>query len=86
MGDPGDLVTASLRRSAVLGTAPGAVLAVGRPGSAHPLLAGRGLVGGEPAAYVCRRFVCDLPLTDPTALRRVLGARQPSADSLGATP
>jgi len=86
VGDPGDIVTASLRRSAVLGTAPGAVLAVGRPGSTHPLLAGRGLVGGEPAAYVCRRFVCDLPLTDPTALRRVLGARQPSADSLGATP
>jgi uncharacterized protein YyaL (SSP411 family) len=77
VGDPGDLVTASLRRGAVLGTAPGAVLAVGGPGSAHPLLAGRGLVGGAAAAYVCRRFVCDLPLTDPTALRRVLGARQP---------
>jgi len=37
-----------------------------------PLLAGRGLVDGAPAAYVCRNFACQLPVTDPAALRTVL--------------
>ena len=32
-----------------------------RPGV--PLLAGRPLIGGAPAAYVCRGFVCDRPVT-----------------------
>jgi len=77
VGDPDDPATAALRRTALHGTAPGAVLVAGAPGVAHPLLAGRGLVGGMPAAYVCRRFVCDRPLTDPAALAAVLGSRQP---------
>jgi uncharacterized protein YyaL (SSP411 family) len=33
-----------------------------------PLLVGRTEVGGEPAAYVCRNFVCERPVTDPDAL------------------
>jgi uncharacterized protein YyaL (SSP411 family) len=77
VGEPHDSATVALRRAALLGTAPGAVVAVGAPGDAHPLLASRGLVGGVPAAYVCRHFVCDLPITDPEALAAVLGARQP---------
>jgi uncharacterized protein len=32
-------------------------------------------IDGKPAAYVCRNFVCDLPVTDPKALREKLGAR-----------
>ena len=75
VGNPADPATAALRRAAVLGTAPGAVVVTGPPGAAHPLLAGRGLVGGAPAAYVCRHFVCDLPLTDPVALAAALGTR-----------
>jgi uncharacterized protein len=39
-----------------------------------PLLAGRGLVGGAPAAYVCRGFTCRVPVTDPDDLRAELRA------------
>ncbi|MET4660590.1 uncharacterized protein YyaL (SSP411 family) [Streptomyces sp. PvP037] len=69
-----DPATAALHRTALLGTAPGAVVAVGTPESDEfPLLAGRPLVQGEPAAYVCRDFTCDAPTTDPTHLRTTLG-------------
>ncbi|MHB8625850.1 MAG: thioredoxin domain-containing protein [Aggregatilineales bacterium] len=37
-----------------------------------PLLAQRTLVAGQPAAYVCRHFVCQRPVTDPAALESVL--------------
>ncbi len=36
------------------------------------LLAGRGLVNGGPAAYVCRNFTCLAPVTGPDALRAAL--------------
>jgi uncharacterized protein YyaL (SSP411 family) len=39
-----------------------------------PLLADRPLVGGRPAAYVCRGFVCDRPVTDAADLRAALAA------------
>jgi uncharacterized protein YyaL (SSP411 family) len=39
-----------------------------------PLLAERPAVDGKPTAYVCRRYVCQLPVTDPTALARQLDA------------
>ncbi|MEU1573008.1 thioredoxin domain-containing protein [Streptomyces collinus] len=65
--------TRSLHRTALLGTAPGAVVAVGVPESEEfPLLSGRPLVGGEPAAYVCRNFTCDAPTTEVERLRAVL--------------
>ena len=41
-------------------------------GSSVPLLAGRGLVKGSPAAYVCRGFTCLVPVTEPAALREAL--------------
>ncbi|MFJ4581741.1 thioredoxin domain-containing protein [Streptomyces echinatus] len=67
--------TAALHRTALLGVAPGAVVACGTPGSDEfPLLADRTLVDGAPTAYVCRGFVCDLPVTDPAALRAGLSA------------
>ncbi|MFJ7339179.1 thioredoxin domain-containing protein [Streptomyces sp. NPDC101110] len=65
--------TRALHRTALLGTAPGAVVAVGVPESEEfPLLADRPLVGGEPAAYVCRNFTCDAPTTEPDRLSTVL--------------
>ncbi|GHH06998.1 thioredoxin domain-containing protein [Streptomyces rubradiris] len=70
---PDDERTAALHRTALLGAAPGAVVACGTPeGDEFPLLAGRTLIDGAPAAYVCRGFVCDLPVTDPEALRAKL--------------
>ncbi len=44
-------------------------------GAEVPLLAGRGLVGGAPAAYVCRQFTCQAPVTTPEQLREVLAAQ-----------
>jgi hypothetical protein len=65
-----DPATRELHRAALLATAPGAVVACGTPDSEEfPLLADRVLVGGAPTAYVCRGFVCDLPVTDVDALR-----------------
>jgi uncharacterized protein YyaL (SSP411 family) len=59
-------------------SSPGLVLAVGEPDAEGvPLLAGRGLVGGEPAAYVCRHFVCDRPVTTPDDLARLVGGTRP---------
>ena len=40
-----------------------------------PLLAGRGLVNGAPAAYVCRQFTCQAPVTTPEQLREALATR-----------
>ncbi|MCX5131197.1 MULTISPECIES: thioredoxin domain-containing protein [unclassified Streptomyces] len=73
VGASGDPAATALRRTALLGTAPGAVVAFGVPESDElPLLAGRPLVDGRPAAYVCRHFVCDAPTTDPEELRATL--------------
>jgi uncharacterized protein YyaL (SSP411 family) len=57
---------------------PNSVLAVGRPddGDASrvvPLLADRRPLNGKPAAYVCERFVCQQPVTEPEALAAQLG-------------
>ncbi|CAL9454076.1 thioredoxin domain-containing protein [Streptomyces sp. enrichment culture] len=71
---PDDPATRALHRTALLGAAPGAVVAVGTPDSDEfPLLAGRPLVRDEPAAYVCRNFTCDAPTTDPDRLHAALG-------------
>ena len=38
------------------------------PADDVPLLAGRSLVDGRPAVYLCERFACNLPVTDAEAL------------------
>ncbi|MFE1751381.1 thioredoxin domain-containing protein [Streptomyces anandii] len=71
---PDEEAAKSLHRTALLGTAPGAVVAFGAAGGEEfPLLEGRPLVGGAPTAYVCRNFTCDAPTTDPDRLRAALG-------------
>ncbi|MYT33413.1 DUF255 domain-containing protein [Streptomyces sp. SID8354] len=72
VGPPDDPATRALHRAALLGTAPGTVVALGAPredGAAEvPLLMARPLVDGRPAAYVCRHFACEQPTTDPEEL------------------
>ncbi|MCP3819026.1 thioredoxin domain-containing protein [Streptomyces sp. A3M-1-3] len=76
VGGPDDVRTQELHRAALLATAPGAVVAVGEPGSDEmPLLADRPLVEGRPAAFVCRHFVCAAPTSDVAVLAGQLGAR-----------
>jgi uncharacterized protein YyaL (SSP411 family) len=41
-------------------------------GAGLPLLAERAAVGGRPTAYVCQHYVCQLPVTQPDALARLL--------------
>ena len=54
-------LAARRRRGAVVVVADG-------PRDDVPLLVGRTPVDGHPAAYVCRGFVCERPVTDPAAL------------------
>ncbi len=51
----------------VVGAAQGSPAAAGMP-----LLTDRPAVDGRPTAYLCRRFVCQAPVTDPQALARQL--------------
>jgi uncharacterized protein len=37
-----------------------------------PVLEGKGMVGGRPAVYICERFACQRPLTDPGAVAAAL--------------
>ncbi|HXG76215.1 MAG TPA: thioredoxin domain-containing protein [Gaiellaceae bacterium] len=60
-------VTAPVARAALAPFQPDTVVAVG-PSEEVPLLAGKGLVDGRPAVYVCERFACRAPVTDPAAL------------------
>ncbi|MBU8858959.1 MULTISPECIES: thioredoxin domain-containing protein [unclassified Micromonospora] len=70
-GDPvGDPLVAAARRHAP----PGAVVVAGAPDQPGvPLLAGRPFVDGRPAAYVCRGFVCQRPVTGVEELIEQLG-------------
>jgi uncharacterized protein len=54
-------------RAALAPFDPNAVVAFG-PSEEVPLLEGKSLVGGRPAVYVCERFACQAPVTDPAAL------------------
>jgi uncharacterized protein YyaL (SSP411 family) len=75
-----DLYLATPREIAIVGPAssevaraalepfdPNAVVAFG-PAEDVPLLEGKSRIDGKPAVYVCERFACRSPVTDPAAL------------------
>ena len=64
-----------LLRVARRSTSPGLVTAHGSPDTPGiPLLADRPLVAGSAAAYLCRGFVCDRPVTTPQELTAALAS------------
>jgi uncharacterized protein len=80
VGDPSDAATKELLAPIWSEWRPFQVLAVAPPeaatASAIPLLHDRPPMDGRPTAYVCRDFVCSLPVTTPDRL----------IDQLSATP
>ena len=62
-------VRSDVARTALAGFSPETVVAVG-PSDEVPLLAGKGLVDGETAVYVCERFACRAPVTRADQLGR----------------
>lgn len=42
----------------------------------HPLLKGRSMIDNKPTVYICHKFACDAPLTDPALVRERLGELQ----------
>jgi hypothetical protein len=77
-GDPADPRAQSLIAAALCAPDPAVVvLRVSQPDAlpeGHPAH-GKGPVGGAPAAYVCRRNVCGLPISTPPTLTLQLQAR-----------
>src|ERR671931_642540 len=70
IGAPDDEVA----RAALTGFDPNSVVAFG-PSEEVPLLAGKGFVDARPAVYVCERFACRAPVTEPARLRSGAGER-----------
>ncbi len=71
VGDPGSAETQALLSVVRDGYLPFQVIALAKPNTdslAVPLLQDRGLVNGQAAAYVCRDFTCQAPVTEPQAL------------------
>jgi uncharacterized protein YyaL (SSP411 family) len=61
-----------IARAALEPYQPNAVVAFGPAGDV-PLLAGKQPVDGRPAVYVCERFACRAPVTDPAELQTERG-------------
>jgi uncharacterized protein YyaL (SSP411 family) len=68
----GDDEGAAALAAAVRGAYRPHVVLAGGPADGVPLLAGRGPVAGRAAAYVCRSFTCQAPVTGPDELAAAL--------------
>jgi uncharacterized protein YyaL (SSP411 family) len=74
IGAPAAEDTAALVRTVTARFDSTRVLAWGEPDGV-PLMEGRSPVGGRAAAYVCRNFACERPVTEPDQLAALLDAR-----------
>ena len=76
VGERADPATRALLGAALRPLVPARLVTGAAPGEPAPLpmplLEGKALVGGQPAAYLCRDRVCGLPITDPKALEEEL--------------
>jgi uncharacterized protein YyaL (SSP411 family) len=72
-GAAGDPRTDALLAAARAAAPGGSIVLAAEPDAPGvPLLAARPLVGGAPAAYVCRGYVCDAPVTSADQLNHAL--------------
>jgi len=82
VGPAADPATRALLAAAEGEYRPGLVVA--RGDGVHdggvPLLAGRGLLAGRPAAYLCDDLACAAPTADPAELSRLLSGQLRVAD------
>jgi hypothetical protein len=72
-GKPGAADTEALLDVLYRAYRPNVVVAVGKDGEQVELLRERPLRDNRATAYVCRRFVCQQPVTEPEALGQQLG-------------
>jgi uncharacterized protein YyaL (SSP411 family) len=72
IGAAGNAARTALEARARWAAPGGAVVLAGEPGAEHPMLAGRDLISGVAAAYVCHGFVCDRPVTSTNDLQAQL--------------
>jgi uncharacterized protein YyaL (SSP411 family) len=74
VGDPASADTQALLSVVRDGYRPFQVVALGAPDrdTPVPLLLDRGLVNGQAAAYVCREFSCQAPVSHPEGLQSLL--------------
>jgi uncharacterized protein YyaL (SSP411 family) len=68
VGDPASPPTEALRRAVYARSLPNKVVRRLSPDATLPAdhpAAGKGLIDGNPALYVCRNMACEAPITDP---------------------
>ena len=81
IGDPWEAATQALLETVHKRYLPNKVLVVAHPEQVDelsqriPLLAGRTQIDGAATAYVCENYACQLPVTEPEALRAQLEQR-----------
>ncbi len=73
VGEPNAADTAALLDAVFARYRPNLVVAAGLDGESVPLLDGRTQLNNQATAYVCRRFICRQPVTQPAELAAQLG-------------
>ncbi len=76
VGNLSDPTLQAMRRAVHRSFVPNKVMAHLDPtaGSSMPLLAGKTLVDGKPATYVCRNYACEAPVTTAEGVAKILAS------------